>query len=153
MNNPSSTIRVVLATILFAGAGVGAGHAYLTQSSPANLAIVDAHLEAIHITFSEPIEVRFSLFKLYPLDVEPGLEGRQLALAARDLASRVLPLHGDEDARVPVSVEAGGRTSDEINLILQGELRPGAYVVMWRVLSIDTHTTEDFIVFNYLPEE
>ncbi|TMI77942.1 MAG: copper resistance protein CopC, partial [Bacillati bacterium ANGP1] len=42
------------------------------------------------------------------------------------------------------------RTSGDIVLRLK-DLGPGAYVVMWRVLSVDTHTTQGSFVFVYTP--
>lgn len=44
------------------------------------------------------------------------------------------------------------RRSEQVVINLQEELSPGVYVVMWRILSIDTHATEGFFVFGYAPE-
>jgi methionine-rich copper-binding protein CopC len=59
-------------------------------------------------------------------------------------------------SRVEVRNAAGGRV-DQGNISvsgsvmrvgLKGRLAPGRYSVHWRVLSVDTHTTEGFFGFN-----
>jgi copper resistance protein C len=39
--------------------------------------------------------------------------------------------------------------SSLVSIKLPNELEPGWYVVMWKVLSVDTHTTSDFVLFRY----
>lgn len=34
---------------------------------------------------------------------------------------------------------------------LPTDLAPGTYAVMWRALSVDTHTLQGFMVFTYQP--
>jgi len=130
---------------------LASAHAFLTTSTPENQSTVGEVPSAIDIVFSEPIEVRFSNFKIYPLAVEPGMTDREIALAANELVSQVLSLKDDEEVRVDSGVLTGERTSKEIALGLEEGLEPGVYVVMWHVLSVDTHATEDFFFFRYDP--
>lgn len=57
---------------------------------------------------------------------------------------------GDEAARSDAGVANTTRTSTDIVVRLK-DLEPGAYVLMWRVLSVDTHTTQGSFVFVYTP--
>ena len=66
--------------------------------------------------------------------------------------SEVLEARGDEASRADAGVRTEARTSDAVTLAL-GALEPGFYVVMWRVLSVDTHTSQGSFVFEYAPSE
>ena len=136
-------------------AGVGVAHSELESSTPAaNEALQTAPTE-VKLTFSEDAEVRFSTFKVYRLDTDVDLsaenaEARLNGLAGQ-LVSEVLGAQGDDEARADTGVSADERTSAEIALPLKDDLGPGHYVVMWRVLSVDTHTSQGFYVFTYAP--
>ena len=41
--------------------------------------------------------------------------------------------------------------SETVTLRLKDGLEPGAYAVMWNVLSVDSHTIEGFLTFTYDP--
>lgn len=43
------------------------------------------------------------------------------------------------------------RTAENVLIALKPDLGPGAYVVLWRVLSVDSHTTQGFFVFVVEP--
>ena len=145
-------VRTLLCALALAALGGALAHAYLESSSPAGLSTVTAPLEKLELTFSEPIEISFSTFKLYPLALEPHWGVRELALAARELMRERLDARNDA-GDVEITVQADGRTTRHVTLELTEALPAGSYVVMWRVLSIDTHTTQDFLVFHYAPED
>jgi methionine-rich copper-binding protein CopC len=65
----------------------------------------------------------------------------------------VLPLRDDQGRaeRIDAGLKTQGRTAENVTISLKPGLKPGAYVVMWRVLSVDTHTTSGFFVFVYQP--
>jgi copper resistance protein C len=66
--------------------------------------------------------------------------------AAEEFIPSVLDLTGDEAARVDTGLVEKD-TSATVTLTLKENLAPGAYVVMWRVLSVDTHTVEGSLTF------
>ena len=68
--------------------------------------------------------------------------------AAEALVPQVIGLENDE-AQIAVSVEPADGNSETVTLNLDDELAPGAYVVMWRVLSVDSHTIEGFLTFSH----
>lgn len=144
---------LLLAALLLGGA-VHA-HAYLETSSPAEGKVLAEVPEAVTLTFTEPTEVNFSLYKVYPLDtdLDPNAENatQRLNGLAAQLVSEVLEARADEDARADTGAEADGRTSTVVTLPLKDGLEAAHFVVMWRVLSIDTHTTQGFFTFSVAP--
>jgi methionine-rich copper-binding protein CopC len=66
--------------------------------------------------------------------------------AAEEFIPTVLDVTDDEAARADTGVVEKD-TSKTITLKLKDGLAPGAYVVMWRVLSVDTHTVEGSLTF------
>lgn len=141
----------IVALLALALGGVALAHAYLEASVPAAHSRHSVAPTEVSLLFSEPVEARFSLFKVYPLAVAPTLGERETALAARALMREVLERRDDQG--VPITVQAEGRSSAQVSLVFEEALPPGSYVVMWRVLSIDTHTTQDFFVFHSFPED
>jgi copper resistance protein C len=57
---------------------------------------------------------------------------------------------GDEASRADAGVANTERSSTDIALRVK-DLEPGAYVLMWRALSVDTHTTQGSFIFVYAP--
>ncbi|MDQ3459241.1 MAG: copper resistance protein CopC [Deinococcota bacterium] len=135
--------------------GAAHAHAYLSASTPEQNVVIADLPEEIRLVYSEPVEVRFSLFKVYALEADPELsleaDAQRLSGLAGALVSEVLEARGDDDARADAGVSTEARTGAEITLALKEGLEPGHYVVMWRVLSIDTHTTQGFYLFTYDP--
>ncbi len=77
-------------------------------------------------------------------------EHSALDAAAKIFVPTVIDLTDDEDARVDMSSGAG-ETANSVTISLKESLAPGAYVVIFRVLSADTHTVEGFITFEIKP--
>ena len=167
-----TTLRHFLACLLLLGAGPALAHAELVTMTPAKNSVLTTLPRSVTLTFSEPVEVRFSLFKVYRLEPSPTLtstsggasggeqtggasselsEGEALRLngLAGTLVTEVLTTRGDEAARADAGSATTG-TAEEVSLNLEGQ-GAGDYVVMWRVLSTDTHTTQGFYVFSYQP--
>ncbi|MGQ0548778.1 MAG: copper resistance CopC family protein [Armatimonadota bacterium] len=138
-------------TLVLLWTGVAAGHAYLKASDPPEETTINAAPNAVRLIFTEPVEIRFSIFKVYRLDIDPGMEMRRVNAAAGALMSNVLQKRGDEADRADAGVDAASRTTTDVAIKLKPELKAGSYVVMWRVLSIDTHTTQGFFVFMLAP--
>lgn len=147
---------LALFTLLALFGGVSA-HAELQSASPAEGQTVTTLPTEVALTFTEPVEVRFSLFKVYPLDADVDMseENAQLRLngLAGQLVAEVLEAQGDGEARADTGVSTTERTSVEVVLPLKSKLEPSRYVVMWRVISADTHPVEGFYTFVYAPDE
>ena len=101
----------------------------------------------------EPVEMRVSTFKVYPLKVPADKLSnfKYLNAQARPLFNRVLRVKGDEAQRSDSGVLTKTRTARQVILRLKPTLEPGAYCVMWQVLSVDGHRTAGWIVFVYQP--
>ncbi len=136
--------------------GVVSAHAELVSASPAQGETVALAPTEVTLTFTEEVEVAFSTFKVYPLDVSLDLtaENAELRLngLASQLVSEVLMAQGDEDARDDIGITPSDGSSETLILTLKDGLEPGTYVVMWRVLSVDTHSTDGFYTFSYAPD-
>jgi methionine-rich copper-binding protein CopC len=65
---------------------------------------------------------------------------------AEEFIPTVIDVTDDEMARADTGVVEKD-TSKTVTLNLKDGLAPGAYVVMWRVLSVDTHTVEGSLTF------
>lgn len=148
--------RFILLTLLTL-VGAASAHAELESALPAEGETVTSMPAEVVLTFTEPVEVRFSLFKVYPLDADVDMaeEDAQLRLngLVGQLVSEVLEAQSDEAARADTGVATTERTSTDIVLPLKDTLEPGPYVVMWRVISADTHPVEGFHTFVYAPGE
>ena|SRR5690625_1441839 len=134
-------------------------HADLVSSEPEAGSLLTEAPAQVVLNYSEPVEVPFSIFKVYRLDAEVDLDAdnaqQRLNGLAAQLMNEVLELRDDAEAeeRVDVDLETGGATVDEVTFVLQEALPDGHYVVMWRVLSIDTHVTQGFFTFSVFAED
>ena len=165
-------------------AGPALAHSDLVASTPTDGATVTAPLTEIELVFSAPVEVGFSLFKVYPLAIDatattasPPAEGQahtddhadahsddtghgaeagslhaSLDAAAEALMTEALSAQDDAEVRLALATRPAAGATDRVALALAEELQPGAYVVMWRVLSADGHNREGFLTFNYQPQ-
>lgn len=132
---------------------VAMGHAHYESSVPAREATVTTAPREVRLQFSEPVHVNTSMFKVYPL--EPQDDPLLLRAAASELMSRALvgiDRRQDEAERADASILTTRTPSAEIVLRMKENLAPGPYVVMWRILSVDTHTTQGSFIFYYEPE-
>jgi copper resistance protein C len=108
----------LLAPLLFAAAPAHA-HAFLDRAEPRVGSSVTSPPRQISLWFTQ--------------NLEPAFSGAQV----RDSAGARV----DQGARV----DSANRSLMRISL---GPLRPGSYKVYWRVLSVDTHTTEGSFSFQ-----
>jgi copper resistance protein C len=140
--------------ILLALGGFANAHSYLETSAPTEGETVST-LESVELTFTENVQVRFSFFKVYKLADTGNLSGEKERLRlngqAGTLINEVLAKTGDEADRADTGITTTKREAKVINLALKEDLTPGIYVVMWRLLSVDTHTTQGFYLFEYRP--
>lgn len=145
-------MKRLLTVLMVLSLGLVQAHAHLSESEPANGDVLAMAPEQVTLRFSEPLETMFSIFKVYRLDAEVDLSadnaGQRLNGLAAALVNDVLELREDGPGRVDTGMESDGATTSELSIILEGDLPAGHYVAMWRALSIDTHTTEGYIVFS-----
>ncbi len=116
--------RTIALTLAFAFASTSAfAHARLDKAAPPVGGAVAAPSE-IRLTFSEGVEPKFSKISL----TGPG--GAEVALGA-----------ATTEAGNPAMLIAPITTA----------LKPGAYIVRWRAVSVDTHHTKGAFQFTVKP--
>jgi copper resistance protein C len=128
-------------------------HANLESSTPEDGSTV-TRLGPVSLTFTENVQIPFSFFKVYKLAPRGNLEDAQEKLRLNGLAGQLLSTITEQDAEAERADTALLTTADESNVIeleLKSDLTPGIYAAVWRVLSVDTHVTQGFILFNYQP--
>jgi copper resistance protein C len=130
--------------------GVALAHSNLTRSAPADAQTVAVLPKTVVLEFSEPLEVKFSSFKIYKLGTN-ATDAKAAREDADALVEKALEKKGDEAARADDGLATSVPTAARLEVKLKPNLTPGWYVVMWKVLSVDTHTSDDSIVFRYKP--
>lgn len=75
--------------------------------------------------------------------LDPLVEAQAQAIAAAVLADA-----GFATGLVPALADPGAGAHTEVTLLFAEPLSPGTYVVVWRVLSVDTHASEGHLVFE-----
>jgi len=170
---PVIALVTVLASLLL---GQALAHAHLDSSEPAPGSTASG-VDAVVLRFTEAVEVGFSTFKVLRLDealaavgmpaqdghdhgeadhdhgeaghdhaaggLDPELEAQAQAVAAAALADA-----GFATGLVPAIADPGSGAHTELTLVLAQPLEPGRYVVAWRVLSVDTHAADGYLVFE-----
>ena len=111
-----------LAAAIFFAAAPAFAHAFLQSASPKVGSTVSAAPREVRVTFSEGIEPAFSKVTV---SGPPGFGGSGSARP-----------------------EDGART---LAAPLRGPFPPGDYVVRWRVVSTDSHTTQGTFHFEFKP--
>lgn len=127
----------LLALIAALGLSGALAHTAVTSITPAPNASVPAP-RSVQLRFSEPIELRFSTFRV--MAVPAGMTPQAAATAAlaekADSASVVsLPLE-----RVALAAQ--------LTLPLRAGLKAGVYVVAWKILSEDGHPVTGLSTFR-----
>ena len=69
--------------------------------------------------------------------------------AAAKLTQQVLMLKDDAPNRADLGLVSTASPAARPELTLNPKLAAGWYVVMWKMLSIDSHVTSDFYAFRY----
>ena len=145
----SVVVVVVAVGALLSLSPPASAHAFLDHGVPGLDAVVEVLPATVALTFTEPVEVRASIFKVYPLDHDD--DPLRLRGQAARLVDQVLQVRGTRRSGWMWVSGLPDSESAEIQIVLQDDLPPGPYVVMWRVLSIDTHITWGHYVFTYAP--
>ena len=142
----SRILPAILVSFVLAGAALA--HSYLSNSSILANSILKTMPEHLTLEFSEPLELGFSSFKIYKLETKTT-DGDKLKLEAQALMNRVLALKNDSTKRADAGLETTASEAALVKLKLKANLKSGIYVVMYRVLSVDTHITQDFFMFQF----
>ncbi len=124
--------------------GVALAHSELASSTPANGAVIKAMPGVVKLNFSGGVETDFSTFKVYQYTGE--VTRGQL----RYFAKQMMAVKNDAAKRSDAGTSTTG-TSSNVTIKLKSGLKPGVYVVMWHLLSVDAHTVDDFAYFTYKP--
>jgi methionine-rich copper-binding protein CopC len=109
--------------MLLTGTSVAEAHGNLTRATPPLGGTVKRPPKEVSLWFSEPLEAAFSRLEVLAEDGQRVDTGNSIVSA-------------DEPRRVSVSVKP---------------LKPGSYRVLWRVLSVDTHTSSGDYSFRIAP--
>jgi copper resistance protein C len=144
------TIVLLASALMFS---VALAHANLESSTPEDGSTVTT-LGPVRLSFTEDVQVAFSFFKVYKLADEGSLEDGQEKLRLSGLAGKLLSTITEENheaERADTGLITRESTSRVTELAMKTDLTPGIYALMWRVLSVDTHVTQGFILFNYQP--
>jgi copper resistance protein C len=144
------TIRSALILATFVVAGIALAHSNLIASSIKDGATVRVMPKTITLEFSEAVELGFSSFKLIALD--PKIRTLKAANAEADsLLEATLEKRDDEPSRADDGLLTSAAIAAKLEVKLKAKLRAGWYVMMWKVLSVDTHNSSDYFVFEYRP--
>lgn len=157
------TLRYLLVAIVVAtagAAGVAGAHASLDASSPGAGAVLDAAPSEVRLSFSENVEVAFSVFGVHRLEAKVDMSEQRAQQRINGLAAPLVEAWLDQTAEdgslVPTTLEPSVGAAAEIALVLadlQADgLEAGHYVVVWRVLSADTHPVEGYFTFTIMRE-
>ena len=112
-----------LAALVAAAASPASAHAFLDHASPGVGSTVHGSPPAVQLFFTQNLEPAFSTIQVV------DASGRQV-----DRGNKAV------DPRNPAAL-----------LVSLNALPPGDYKVIWRVLSVDTHTTEGKFTFTVAP--
>lgn len=117
-------LRLALAgSIAFGSTSIAYAHAFLDHASPAVGSTVHAPPSEVRIWFSDSIEPTFS------------------DITVTDASGRRVD-NG--------KIETDPKDASELRVAV-APLPPGTYTVTWRVVSVDTHSTEGHFTFSVAP--
>lgn len=97
-------------------------HAFLDQAQPKVGSVVPAAPAEVRLQFSEALEPAFSSIRVLDANGRPVAAGAQVDREHPEVLRLALP-----------------------------QLAPGAYVVHWRAVSVDTHASDGRYVFTVRP--
>ena len=156
---PVSVRRHWLAALVVSAAllmPVAAAHAHLAASDPAANAAVAEPVTAVNLMFTEAVEIAFSTFKVYRIDGSVDLTAENADMRLNALAATLVSSYNgsQEDGDGKIQAEIASPVADEarVTLAFSEPLEPGHYVVMWRLLSADTHVVDGHFVFTVIGE-
>ncbi|WP_241191193.1 copper resistance CopC family protein [Deinococcus psychrotolerans] len=133
-NSPLNKLLPLSAALLI---GTALAHTQVTKVVPAQGSSVTAP-SAVALTLNEPINLRFSTFKVYALPA--GTD-------AATFTKTKINLKDDAEARAD-AYSSSSNMAAKLSIPLQSHLKAGQYVVMWRILSDDGHPVSGQSTFS-----
>lgn len=112
-------------------------HTEVTSVTPPDRSVVAAP-KVVTLKFSEPVELRFSTFRVMAVPAgKTASVAAALALAEKADSARL--------ASLPMT---GVTLASQITVPLKPRLKAGAYVIAWKILSEDGHPVTAFSTFR-----
>ncbi|SMB81450.1 copper resistance CopC family protein [Deinococcus hopiensis] len=130
-------MRKLFSLVLFSTLSLSSAHTAVTSITPGPKTPVTAPRNVL-ISFSEPIELRFSTFRVMAVPAGKTLE---------DAAHVALALKADASELVNTALKAQGMAA-RLTLPLKPGLKAGTYVIAWKMLSEDGHPVTGQSVFH-----
>lgn len=149
------TTALIFAIVSLAALGLATAHASLDATDPLDGAVLDVAPSTVTLEFSENVEVGFSVFAVHRLAEQLDLSDEQVQQRIAGLAAPQVkgwldsPTTGE--GLVTLTSEPASGAASRVELRFAEELTAGHYVVVWRVLSADTHPVEGFFTFTVAP--
>jgi copper resistance protein C len=148
-----SRFSKVLAVVLVVGIGwheITLAHSSLIAANIRDGQVVRVMPKTITLEFSEALEVGFSKFKLVALDSKIN-SAKAANAAAETILEASLDRRDDDEIRADAELLTKAAVAAKLELKFKPKLVAGWYVMMWKIVSIDTHVSRDFFVFSYRP--
>lgn len=142
-------VLLILATSLTL-IGVALAHSKVKKSTPLDGEIVKVMPKTVTLEFDEKLVTQFSKFKVYKLETK-SRDSEKLEAEAETLAEKMTLKKGDENARADAGFKGMAAETTKVTVNLKSGLKPGVYVVMWRLLGADTHTVSGNLWFQFRP--
>jgi copper resistance protein C len=142
-------ILLVLAASL-ALVGIALAHSKVKKSNPKDGEIVKVMPKAVKLEFNEGVVASLSTFKVYKL-ITKSKDSEKLEAEAEALAEKLTMKKDDAKARADSGFKGDADETTKFTVNLKSGLKPGVYVVMWRLLGTDTHTVSGNLWFQYKP--
>ncbi len=134
----------------FALIGIALAHSKVKKSNPIDGEIIKVMPKSISLEFDEKLVTQFSTFKVYKLTTK-SKDSEKLEKEAEALAAKMTMVKNDANARADTGFKGMADETTKISVNLKSGLKPGVYVVMWRLLGTDTHTVSGNLWFQYKP--
>jgi copper resistance protein C len=141
-------LLVLAASVVFVG--IAFAHSKVKKSSPKDGEIVKIMPKTIKLEFDEGLVTQFSTFKVYKM-ITKAKDSEKLEAEAEALALKLTMKKGDETARADSGFKGAAAETTNVTVNLKTGLKPGVYVVMWRLLGTDTHAVSGNLWFQYKP--
>ena len=139
-----------LTSLALVGVGTVLAHSNLNASSIKDGETVRIMPKTITLEFSEAVETGFSRFKL--IGLEPKINNLKAANStAGTMLEATLDSRDDQKMRADDGLQNAPAVAAKLEVKLKAKLPAGWYVMMWKVLSIDSHVGSDYFVFEYRP--
>jgi copper resistance protein C len=141
-------LLVLAASVAFVG--MAFAHSKVKKSNPKDGEIIKVMPKTVKLEFNEGLVSKFSTFKVYKLTTK-AKDSEKLEAEAEALAAKMTMKKGDENARADTGFKGAAAETTKVTVSLKTGLKPGVYVVMWRLLGTDTHAVSGNLWFQYKP--